>query len=88
MLLSLVAWVERGLLPESQAGATYGQRSIVLPVRLGESATESSRLPTNFSSYEYGVLNTRRFCPYPARSVYLGTGTTKGADAYKNFACK
>lgn len=43
-------------------------------------------LPNVFSNYSLGLKNTRRLCPYPTRSQYLG-GDTGGAEAYKSFAC-
>jgi hypothetical protein len=39
-----------------------------------------------FANKAWGLENTRRLCPFPTRSQYIG-GDTTGEDAYKSFIC-
>lgn len=86
MVLALVAWAERGLAPDFQIGASYNKRSVVLPPRDGANITEALLTPTVFRSFEYGVVNTRMHCPYPAVATYQ-KGPTTGKDSWNSFKC-
>lgn len=87
MLLSLVAWVEKGDIGSYQVGVHYHNRTVTLPDTSSSKKDLEPPLPEVFESYEYGVVNSRKLCPYPKKAVYKG-GQTKGSKAYKNFQCE
>lgn len=89
LLLSLVAWVERGHAEPYQVGAHYNQLTKVLPPdpSSGESADKDVELPTWFESFDYGVKNTRKHCPWPKQAIYQG-GETTGDKAYQSYRCE
>ncbi|PWN18452.1 tannase-domain-containing protein [Microstroma glucosiphilum] len=89
MLLSLVAWVEKGHNLPYHVGASYKSRSKVLPVWDGSQPLKGDiTLPTTFEDKAYGVEFTRKLCPWPQQAVYDKQGTTKGKDAYMSFTCQ
>ncbi|CAO1625040.1 unnamed protein product [Parajaminaea phylloscopi] len=96
LLLSLVAWVEQGYVSPYQVAAEYESRSKVVSADDGDqqggdgdSAKDPrDELPTVFQSYNFGVKNTRKLCPWPQRAVYDGEGPTMGARSFESFRCR
>lgn len=88
MILSLVAWVEHGEKPKEIIGGSYNSRSKVLPIAANSTgASDLKYLPTYFESNKYGIINTRKLCPYPQQAIYKG-GPINGTKSYKSFECK
>lgn len=96
LLLSMVAWVEQGYISPYQVAAEYNSRSKVIPnddsapssSDSAEAADAQDELPTVYQSYNFGIKNTRKLCPWPKRAVYNGHGETSGAASYQSFDCR
>ncbi|CAO1634882.1 unnamed protein product [Sympodiomycopsis kandeliae] len=89
MVLSLVAWVEKNHVEPYQVGAHYHTRSQILPPdpSSSDTGTKDVEVPTFFESYEYGVANTRKHCPWPKQAIYKG-GNPNGKDGYQRYECE
>jgi hypothetical protein len=89
MILSLVAWVEKDNEPTDQIAATYDMRSAYLPDQpVGSSDGPDTDLPidTVYQNYNWGVLNTRKLCPWPLKAKYK-SGITTGDKSHESFEC-
>lgn len=93
ILLSLIAWSEKGKIADYQVGAHYHQRTAVVPEASKSSddstdgSTEDPVFPNVFEDYSYGIVNTRKLCPLPTKAVYKG-GPVNGTEAWKSFECE
>ncbi|CAD6900775.1 unnamed protein product [Tilletia controversa] len=96
IILSLVAWTERGsqYAPAYQVGASYNSRRRFIPVNpaldttTSSGASDSAALPTTFWSREIGLRHTRKLCPWPQVAHYDGHGPTDGPAAFQSFVCQ
>lgn len=89
VLLSLIAWVEKGHKMPYQVGASYKSRQKVLPLSADDSTLKGDvTLPRVFEDKAYGVEFTRKLCPWPQQAIYDKEGSTKGSHAYKSFRCQ
>ncbi|KAE8257319.1 hypothetical protein A4X13_0g2433 [Tilletia indica] len=96
IILSLVAWTERGsrYAPVYQVGASYESRTRFIPgnpaldTGTSSGASDAAALPTTFWSRQFGLRHTRKLCPWPQVAKYSGSGPTDGEKAYNSFSCR